>query len=335
MTTVAVNTHFGLSGRFRLIRTAADGTVRQDTGWFKNLILNIGLDWFGGAPAPGGFPIYGGCHVGSGNTPPAGGDTQLQTWVAGTIDLNAQSHTVVSTSPYKVIETSTYRFALGAAAGNLAEVGISQGDIVAGVNSAALSSRTLFSRALIVDSFGVPTTITVLSDEYLDVMWEYTIWPPPADVAGSFNMTILGVVTAFSYVIRPSLLANQLAWRAVLSTTSSRTNRPIMPITLGGSSMASGQTSGLAVGPIQAVTSFPSGTNAVMNVNGTTSAYTTGTYFRDLQWNYGLNDGNVTGIGAMLLHTNVGQFQMSISPTMTKINTQVFTVECRVSWANH
>ena len=50
----------------------------------------------------------------------------------------------------------------------------------------AASGTTLFSRALILDNGGSPTTITILSNEYLDIVYEYRVYPPEgADYTGT------------------------------------------------------------------------------------------------------------------------------------------------------
>lgn len=37
----------GVAGEFRCVVTKADGTIKTDTGYQRNIILNQGLDFFG------------------------------------------------------------------------------------------------------------------------------------------------------------------------------------------------------------------------------------------------------------------------------------------------
>ena len=54
-------------------------------------------------------------------------------------------------------------------------------------------------RALILDGGGSPTTLTILSDETLDVTYTIRVYPPTTDVTGS--ITLDGV--SYGYTIRP------------------------------------------------------------------------------------------------------------------------------------
>ena len=78
-------------------------------------------------------------------------------------------------SPYYRWAKVTWRFGQGVAAGNISEVGLGWGN------------SNLWNRALIKDANGNPTTITVLSDEYLDVVSEIRDYPTLSS-SGSFNL---------------------------------------------------------------------------------------------------------------------------------------------------
>ena len=54
----------GVAGEFRCVVKRADGSTKIDTGYQKNLILNQGLDFFGGDR--GYMTSY--CVIGSGVT---------------------------------------------------------------------------------------------------------------------------------------------------------------------------------------------------------------------------------------------------------------------------
>src|SRR6056297_3576288 len=156
----------GVAGRYRLRVGKRGQAPRIDTGWFDNIITDAGLNLMGGA----GYMDS--CQVGSGSTTPTVGDTALVTYVAGTGTIQEETKTAEASAPYYGSTTTTYRFAEGDAAGNLSEVGI----------GTATSGGTLFSRALITDGGGSPTSITVLADEFLDVTYQIQIVPPTGDI---------------------------------------------------------------------------------------------------------------------------------------------------------
>ena len=43
-----MNTNIGMAGEFRCVVKKSDGSTKIDTGYQKNLILDQGLDFFGG-----------------------------------------------------------------------------------------------------------------------------------------------------------------------------------------------------------------------------------------------------------------------------------------------
>lgn len=316
----------GLKGYFKFIRTCArTGEVRQETDWFSNLIVNTGLDALG---SPTGSPsAFNGCVVGSGNTPPAGGDTLLESFVAGTNTLQTSSRVEnLSSAPFYIASRLTFRFGEGVAAGNLSEVGIAIGTGV------PIGSTTLFSRALIVDGGGAPTTITVLSDEFLDVIWEMRSYLP-ADGVGTFDLDILGVPTSHSYTIRPGIVSNSSIWNLPGSSTGVSQNQRIFEADGTTSGGTGGIGSRVSDGTISTITSNITGTVALMTVDGTRDAYVSGNYYVDLNFRYGLNFGNMTftaiGFGCTAVY-----FQMSISPAVAKTSTRIFDITLRISWAN-
>ena len=155
-----------LAGFYKLVATNSKGQTRVVADWFCNLILDAGLNRLG----TGG--IIDRISVGSGNSTPTAGQTALDTLVATTTTaVGGGVNSYDSVGNTYAFSRSTYRFATGVATGNLTEVG-------------AGWSGGLFSRALIKDGGGVPTTVTILSDETLDVIYELRVYVP-ADVVGT------------------------------------------------------------------------------------------------------------------------------------------------------
>ena len=160
---VQINNSVG--ARFKLVaRKASTEEITRETEWFKNIVLDTGLNqmsvgtWIDRV------------RVGSGNSTPVASQTQLDNTIASTTTV------LTTTSPYYVAAKRTYRFAEGVAAGNISEVGCGWG-----------AGLALWNRALVKDLNGDPTTITVLSDEFLDVIVEVRYYPTQS-FSGSFNL---------------------------------------------------------------------------------------------------------------------------------------------------
>lgn len=143
----------------------------KETSLFHNLVLDAGLDRLSVGSA-----INRVC-VGSGNSAPVVTQTALDAFIASTTTTQGSdiSGTQVATSPYYYWVRRTYRFGEGIAAGNLSELGI------------GWSNTNLFNRALIKDANSNPTTITVLADEFLDVVVELRLYPKMS-FTNSFNL---------------------------------------------------------------------------------------------------------------------------------------------------
>lgn len=295
----------GLSGHFKLTAVNAKTGKTRELAEFDNLILDQGLNALGTQ----GCLRY--CQVGSGSTAPEVTDSGLQSYVAGTQYLST-SQTAQSTAPYYATRTVQYRFAPGVAAGNLSEVGIAW----------ATSGPALFSRALIKDAEGDPTTITVLSDEYLDVTYSLRSYPPLVD--STFNVTINGVEHAC--VLRAAKVTNDDYWAPDIVTT---------PVNFGWN-LPSGTTYGCVAysGGINAITSQPSGTSSNSSTRNT-ATYASNSYSRVSEYTFDLNAGNVGagGIASILMQTYIGTFQCSFTPAIAKDATKVLKLNLSVTWA--
>jgi len=153
-----------------------------------------------------------GIVVGSGTTPPVVTDTSLELFVAGTAtQQGAVIPNVVNATVYPryVTRAMTKRFNGSALAGApLTEVGVA---ITTNAGTTPNASTPLASRALITDTEGNPTSITVLADEYLDVTYEMTTYALDG-VTGTLSINIDGTVEDFGYEIRPISMNSTTAW---------------------------------------------------------------------------------------------------------------------------
>lgn len=296
----------GIAGRYKLDAIRPDGSVREVIDWFDNVITDNGLNLINVAPGNGTLSVnvpFPWCLVGTGTTPAATTDTQLVGFVAGQSAANSFNHTFVeesgSTPAYWTV-TVTYTFATGAVVGNMAEVGV----------GGAITNANLFSRALIVDGTGSPTTITVLSDEQLRVTYELRSYIDKTDKTGI--MTISGVDYNLTY--RPA----QISTAAKISNT----------LSVGGNTL--GQVYSTNV--LGTVYQLPAGTG-ISPTTLTPGTYTTNNYYRDYTYFWDINAANFAGgIGAIVPIWSQGKWQVKFSPKIPKDGTKKLTLNFRISW---
>ena len=284
------------AGWFKIEATRPDGTRRVLADWFPNLILNGGLDRMG---ANADYLSW--CQVGSGSTAPVATQTALVNRIAGTDTIQASTTGAQASAPYYGWYRQTFRFAQGVAAGNLSEVGVGWA-----------TSGSLFSRALILDGGGSPTTITVLSDEVLDVTYELRRYPGTVDLTGT---VVLDGVT-HNWVSRAAGVTNQGSW--------------------GGAGAMALDYARSFNGDIGAVTAFnPSGTSDFIST--TPLAYSSGSYTRAATVSAGLNDSNLSGgIRSIVIGADAaaaGSYQIQFDPAIPKNNTKVLTLTIQHTWA--
>lgn len=299
-----------LSGRFILHKSKADNNgnpieaTRVKVAEFDNIITNQGLNRIG---TNSDWLVH--VQVGSGTATPQATDTGLASFVAGTNTIISSSSTIQSTPPYYATRTLTRRFAAGAAAGNLSEVGIGW----------ASTGSTLFSRALILDGGGAPTTITVLSDEVLDVTYQLRIYPPANDVSGSITVAGIGTVLTTT---RAASVTNAANWSINQNGVQ------------GGPSVLT-NVHRAYTGGIGAITAQPSGTEESAST-ASLSAYSSNSFQRDATLTWGLGAANF-GINSILFSFGpsfeFGQLQVGLGTTITKNNTQTLSLNARHQWA--
>ncbi|WNZ57014.1 hypothetical protein QT397_06620 [Microbulbifer sp. MKSA007] len=271
---------------------------------FENLITDLGLDQLG-TKSP--HNCTSNCYVGSGSTTPTVNDTDMSAYKAihNTLQSSARS-AQASTDPWYLSLQKVYRFDQGDAAGNLSEVG---------VGWANTSSGNLFSRALIQDADGNPSSITVLSDEYLDVTYELRIYPELDDVTGV--VTIGGV--DYDYIARPCRVstAGSSAWDFDRSGNS-------------------GVYAYAYAGDIGDVTGLPTGTS----VSGSTAdgGYSAGSFQASGQYSWGLNQANFGGVRSIAANTGWARWQVQFAAVsdgsaIPKDSETVLTITLSHSWA--
>ncbi|GAB2899699.1 hypothetical protein ACCI51_18180 [Microbulbifer echini] len=289
-------------GFYTLKKTDSSG--RSTSLSFENLITDIGLNKLGTMSAD---DIVRNFYVGSGSATPAFTDTNMNSLVGASSSIQSDSEgTQIEVAPYYVYLKKTVRFAVGAAAGNLSEVGVGwESD----------PSGSLFSRALIRDADGNPTSLTVLNDEYLDVTYELRIYPETSDVTG---VVAIGGKD-YQYIARPGNLAstNTDGWSLGRSNTS--VSKPWA-----------------YDGSLGAVTGLPSG-NADDGA-GAAVPYTSNSLQASVQQMWGLNDGNLGGVRSIRVYMGWSCWQLQFSNTsdgsaIPKDTSNVLSFVLTHSWA--
>lgn len=256
--------HMTVSGEYCLQVRKKTGEVVKDTGFFKNLITNQGLDNICGSNSALRY-----MSVGTGTTAPAVTDTQLVNLraVADIGNTGNTSITSLDTTNNYLITTLTASFLNGSASGNISEVGVG-----------AVSNGTLLtSRALVRDANGDPTTITVLSDEDLVVIYKFKVKQPTGDftgVVGGYNYTMRACKTTtlsssdgwdISPGYSPTLSLNTLPyyWRhTVIGTLGSITGGLSSSLSGAGATVSSVSKAGYVAGSFQVTCYVTLGTSS-------------------------------------------------------------------------
>lgn len=170
------------AGFFRLVVSGGErGTVDLGKelghvdGLIPNLILDNGIKLLLSNTA---FKVtYGYIQLGTGNSTPNPQQVGLDNYGVGGGSTSTQAGTDYG---YNSVDgygwtRKSHQFGAGEAAGTWAEIA-----------SAPAATGNCFSRALIVDVNGVPTTITILENEFLTVTYELRSWwvvPAPHEIS--------------------------------------------------------------------------------------------------------------------------------------------------------
>lgn len=292
------------SGRYQLIKRDAWGAEIERTPWFDNIILDSGLNRWGTGV------IIAGAAIGTGTASPVASDTGLQTQSHYTTTTGAGSGITAGSAPnYNNTRTFVYRTVLGQLNGNYSEVGV------------GWVSGSMFSRALILDGSGNPTTISVSSSQQLDIVYQLSVYPPIVDT-GPTTVTISGV----NYSV-----TGRASW------VSSTGGSPNWGVSQSAMSLNIGSASHFDVtnGALGAITSSPSGTPASPSgAYSSLGTYVNNSYQQTCAITYVLTAGNVSGgITASRVAWSIGAFQYAFSPAIPKDGTKTLVMNYSINWA--
>ncbi|GEM_PF-511438 len=316
---IGVSAEFGIYTRKTRIRNRtgkryAYGRPRL-RHYQKNLITNAGMNYIANTPASGdqfGRRWGYSCRVGSGSAEPAFTDVALTTQkaVATRSDSEFTFSWGTAADAGKVIFFTEHTFAVGAAAGNITEIGMSY-----------LPTDNLQTHALFKDSGGSPVVIVVGADEQLIVRYYTKFSVSTSDV--TFSTTTSPTPTLYSLTLRPCNVGAE----AINSTT-------IGLSVVGGTSNTrvsafTGASSG--VGP---VTGLPSGTDSGnVLISATFDSYVNNSF--EIVGNINLTSTqlNFSNIGALKINGTPFAWQLGISPRLTKASPETIKLSIKSIWS--
>lgn len=318
----------GIKGEYRCVLN--EGTSREvDSGWFPelkhgkkpwtwfpNLLTNIGLD----KPASGATTVQYG-SIGTGTTAPANGNTTLVAYVAEVTSITGfDGQSNIGAPTYAAEFQVHWTYPQGSVVGNMAEVGAGW----------AAGGTGLFSRALILDGGGMPTTLTVTSIDQLTVYYKLTATPDILDISGT--VTLDGIV--YDYVGRP---ASVDLWSASLfADINSSAAHWGVGSGAGGHAMESFSTQVLG-----AITSNPAGAASFGNSGAASfGSYAPGQKYLDNVFTAApLECNSAGGIGSILFffQNTQQQYQYTFSAQgsgnpIPKDNTKTLALTLRFAW---
>lgn len=180
--------NLGIAGEFRCVVLKEDGSIKEDTGYQRNLLLDQGLEFFGGNH---GSSLSLRLLVGSGNSTPKENQTSLDSPVkvaSSTTVSSDYSYVDGGDGLYKFWEEKVYRFT-DIANVNISELGLASSRSSSSSVGVSTTDYYLTTRALIKNLSGNPTTITLLEGEILDVYYKIHKVLDISEKSAVINMT--------------------------------------------------------------------------------------------------------------------------------------------------
>ena len=304
----------GIEGWFTLRAVRRSGRVVRERKFrtsasFHNLITTLGMNRFGNEPSGN---VYRYCHVGTGTATPAFSDTQLATFLANVTDnYPGESRTNSGSPDYYSALAIKWTSAIGALGNNnLTEVGVS------GQNTNGL----LFSRELIRDSGGDPTSFPIADDEQLEVIYELRMYPKLTDT----EATITIGATSYDTVTKP-LAVNSSTWWGPVGVGSGYVNSELRT-GFDGCRVFEGDPVDIT-GDVNSIADSLGEASSVL-----ADSYVNDTFYRNLSAVYDISTGN-GNIKTAQFRFGCAMFQTSYDPVIVKDNTQVLTLRQRIAWA--
>lgn len=330
--TIIIEQKMRVRGEYRLVLN--EGTPREKaTEWFPNIITNQGLDYMGNlGPGREGGPIAR-CCIGTGTATPAFTDTALQA-VSAHVGTGGSGVTIVSDGNngsgdnYSSSGVKQYPFTQGDVVGNMTEIGIGiRTSNHGGAVSGSPDGSQLFSRALIVDGAGNPTSLSVTSIDQLTVYYKITMYPDLGDYSGSFALAGVGTI---GWTARMCNVAGLTSVMSDLENIGGSDGTPFF--------IPNGNPTWQAFpSTLGAVTGTPSSAGNISGGSSSRAWGGAGTNYTTITYNLATGDVNFgAGIGGLYCNhspRSVNAIQIVFDTAIPKDNTKTFSFTFRRSWS--
>lgn len=317
----------GIAGELRCVVTKADGDIKIDTGFQKNLILNQGLEFFGGDK---GSSLNAYCAIGAGNSTPEITQTGLDAYIkqaSGTDTTSDYSYTDLGDGLYRIWEQKKYRF------DGLSDVNISELGLVSTGTSA--SNYYLTTRALIKDTAGNPTSISLKLGETLDIYYKVH---KVIDLSEKHYLVDMldgaGGSVPFNVVLKPINVGNRAYYRVAERLDVYHNGNNVRFY--------------VSDGELGSVYSSPTINESFTSELMTLRPYEPHSYKRVLDIGLGLNDGNKSEIRSVSLTTGFADWtpfkflpfqlrfgRVSDDAAINKTVKDILTIPLEVSWGRY
>lgn len=300
---VSVICHTQVSGQYKIVVRGPDNDIRQETPWFDNLITNNGMNQI--AVGNGSTPdLCTQCYIGRSGTTPAITDTQLGSLVNPASSVSVATYNLADGLEPYWRAYKIFTFDAGVATGDIREVGC------------GYSPTDLFSRSLIQGVMEVPTTITVLADEKLEVYYERHNYINIIDQAGSFVMAGT-TVTPYTTTTRPS-------------------NIDVPPDLFKGHKNNDGIALQLFQQKFLGTIYDPISGVAAVSESLSAATYVTNSHYLDYTFQFAAGVANFSGgIGTAMFFNNQSRFQILFNPYIIKTDKERLRINIRLSWSRY
>ncbi len=310
-----IHNKIGVAGVFTISKGKTLDSLETVADWQNNLITDVGMDALGdaGSSNPRSLSsLISNLAVGSGSATPAVTDTALGAQVAQ-VGATSAVNDGTTVAPFYAYSRRQFQFPAGTAAGVLSELGA--------MCTNATGQYLLTTRALIKDSSGNPTSITVLADEILVVTYELRMYVEQTPVVTT--ATIKGVSTTVT--CKPIGLGRAGSLNGAAGVVWSDYLWGCYYFT-GGTGDGTG-----------AVTDqYPPGTNVnYSELQIQNPAYIPGTYYRDCVCRMSINNVPGAPITAAMGLNAVASFQVGFNPGVTKTGSETASLRMRLSWSRY
>ncbi len=285
------------------------GKSRLLRDYKKNLLLTNGLNNM--ALQPNWLLAS---QVGANGDTPVALNTGMKSYVAGTTNQIDNTFTAESSPPYFGSRQITWRYAEGAAAANLQEIG---------AGWSALEGSTCVSRALIENpQTGDPVTVAPQPDELLDATYLMRYYPPLGDATG----TVFFDGVEYNYIVRAANVTGATEW-------GSNIGQEVGSVSGAGNWVAYGDD-----GDIGAIEGQPTGTSAVADNNNQTEQSYIGGFERVCIATVGPTGWVISGgIRCLLCQTTMGQYQIRFGSVVgdnpiPKTSSKIMGIGLTLNW---